>query len=155
MQRSSVGKPQLVITVTVKVKETHLVNWSLRILMFTLNATPLSLPPGCTAKLPPKSQTHTNTHLNPGPARSGLFLLLLCYPARAVTPLVCHSNSQWQQTTGHATHYPMILPRELGGGRLEEEKRQTEKFRRWQREEKESTGWKDKKERAKGKENLL
>lgn len=109
--------------------------------MFTLKATPLSLPPAAQlslGKVAGENSPTLNTH-NPSQPQPGPLSLspCLCCPARAVTPLVCHRNSQWQQTTGHATHYPWSLTENWRGvwrvGRREGADRA---FRRGQREEK-------------------
>lgn len=63
-----------------------------------------------TASLPPSP-----AHTHPQQLQPGLTLPRKCCPARAVTPLARHHNSQWQQTTVPATNYPGSLTEKRRG----------------------------------------
>lgn len=149
-----------VTAITVKVEETHLVIRVLRILMFTLNAPPLSTPQatgtyGCVfiyMWVLVKLQWDPQPSARPSPDQNTLpCLLWRCCLTWSASPLVFHHNSQWQQSTASAhtaTHEPSQNTElcDSGGGEIEIwHKREG---RRWQREK--DRGQEDRNSKRKG-----
>lgn len=83
--------------------------------VLTKSSAPLSLPVQLTLGINGRIKapsTHPPTHTH----KHTLTVPCKCCPAWVFTASACHHNSQWQQTTGHATHHPWSLTEERWGG---------------------------------------